>query len=261
MRRKLINENFFKTWSEEMAYILGYWFADGCITRRNDMKNGFSYLCQFGSKDKEQLEKINTLLDSNYKISEYIKTMDNKNFTNYSLHLRSKKIYDDIIKLGGRERKSLIARFPNIPRNYIRHFIRGYFDGDGSISIRNNNYSNITFLGTNKFLQKLNTYLPISSKVNKFKSIYRLDFCGENAVIILKFMYLNSTIYLDRKYTLFKKSILYTKKYYYNKWKEDDIELLKEKYPLYGTNIPDLNSKFTNSSIWHKAHRIGIKFR
>ena len=46
-------------------------------------------------------------------------------------------MFNDLIKQGCVPNKSLILTFPNkhqVPKNLINHFIRGYFDGDGSIS-------------------------------------------------------------------------------------------------------------------------------
>ena len=222
MRRKLINENFFKSWSEEMAYILGYWFADGCITRRKDMKEGCSYLCQFGSKDKEQLEKIRDILDSNYKISQYTKKINNKNFINYSLHIRSKEIYEDILNLGGVERKSLIARFPYVPKEYIKHFIRGYFDGDGCITIKKGKgkygqpilkgISIIFTSGSRLFLEGLRDQACKIAELGK-RRVYR----GSNAYYLkydtfeslkwFKLFYSGSLsdLFLERKFNIFKK--------------------------------------------------------
>ena len=44
--------------------------------------------------------------------------------------------------------KSLILKYPNyLKPEFHSHFIRGYFDGDGSITInRNKNTNNITFI-------------------------------------------------------------------------------------------------------------------
>ena len=51
----------------------------------------------------------------------------------YKLALNSDKLVSDIEKLGVVERKTLTLTFPNLREDLIPHFIRGYFDGDGSV--------------------------------------------------------------------------------------------------------------------------------
>jgi DNA-binding transcriptional regulator WhiA len=51
---KEINRNFFKKWTPEMAYILGFFTADGSMFKN---KRG-SYFVEFEITDKELLEKI-----------------------------------------------------------------------------------------------------------------------------------------------------------------------------------------------------------
>ena len=54
-----------------------------------------------------------------------------------AIHLTSDKMFNDLIKQGCIPNKSLVLTFPNkyqVPENLINHFIRGYFDGDGSIN-------------------------------------------------------------------------------------------------------------------------------
>ncbi|NIO20686.1 MAG: hypothetical protein GTN76_08095, partial [Candidatus Aenigmarchaeota archaeon] len=51
----------------------------------------------------------------------------------YSILIYNEKIYDDLIGLGLTPRKSLTMKFPEVPPEYMRHFIRGCWDGDGSV--------------------------------------------------------------------------------------------------------------------------------
>jgi len=58
------NKEFFKEWSKEMAYVLGYTFADGAVYTN---KRGSCYL-EFTSTDKELIYKVRDLLLSEHKI-------------------------------------------------------------------------------------------------------------------------------------------------------------------------------------------------
>ena len=74
--------------------------------------------------------------------------------------MRSQKTVNDLKKLGCVEKKSSILTFPTsqqVPNNLIYHFIRGYFDGDGSICITDKNY-HISFVGTENFIKELYNY-------------------------------------------------------------------------------------------------------
>lgn len=52
-----VDENFFKKWNPNMAYVLGYFIADGCITVSKGRKSN-PYTFNITSVDKEHLEKM-----------------------------------------------------------------------------------------------------------------------------------------------------------------------------------------------------------
>ena len=60
------NEDFFKKWSSEMAYVLGFFCADGSMITN---KRGSHYL-EYYITDKDLIFKIKKALGSNHKISE-----------------------------------------------------------------------------------------------------------------------------------------------------------------------------------------------
>jgi len=112
-----------------MAYILGFIYADGCITN-----NSLRIVIQ--KKDKNLLEIIKKEIGANTTIHDEVRTLNNKQFYSSALIIKSVKIIEDLIKLGVVENKSLVIHFPQIPSEYILDFIRGYFDGDGSVGIQ-----------------------------------------------------------------------------------------------------------------------------
>lgn len=119
-----MDEDFFESWSPVMAYVLGFWFADGYMRKEK------SYRVTFTSQDKESLIKIRGALGSNHPITPYSKSKENKC---YFISFCSKKLYNDLLSLGGVRGKSKIIEFPNVPKSFLPDFIRGYFDGDGSV--------------------------------------------------------------------------------------------------------------------------------
>jgi len=141
-----VNENFFETWSSDMAYVLGFWWADGCIT-------GDMFSISQKTKDNYILKDILKSMGSNYPI--YI-------YNNQSaLYIRCKKIVHSIKKIGGTERKSKVCVFPDVPTEFLPDFLRGLWDGDGSIVKRTNRKSYVASItsGSVLFIRQLQDVL------------------------------------------------------------------------------------------------------
>lgn len=122
------NENFFKEWNREMAYVLGFFAADGSMYRT---KRGTHFI-EFQITDRNLLYEIRKILGSNHKIS--IRNRGEGYKTIYRLQIGSKGIFNDLSAHGFTQNKSKIMRLPALlPQKYLAHFIRGYFDGDGNV--------------------------------------------------------------------------------------------------------------------------------
>ncbi len=125
--QKKVNKNFFKKWSPEMAYVLGFFMADGSISVG---KRGGAYF-SIQIKDNDLLFKIRFALSSNHKISKRIHNKNKSVF--YRLQIGSKEMCDDLNNLGIIERKTCRLKLPKVPDEYFGNFVRGYFDGDGNV--------------------------------------------------------------------------------------------------------------------------------
>lgn len=119
LRYSPVNTQFFKQWSKEMAYALGFIYADGTISHKLDCVS-------ISQKEIEILNKIKRLLRAGQNIVRY------KHQDIYHLQIGSKKIVEDLLRLGVTPAKSLTVKFPEVPDEYLMHFIRGVFDGDGT---------------------------------------------------------------------------------------------------------------------------------
>ena len=120
------------------------------------------------------------------------------------LKINSTKLCKDLINLGVTERKSLVCKFPNIEEKLIPHFIRGYFDGDGNISmtIGEKVTKSFSIVGGAEMLSEISHHLGFyngySVKRNeKIKVINTGD--TKRILYIHDYLYDNSTIYLTRK--------------------------------------------------------------
>ncbi len=199
-RKYFVNHNFFKKQSPEMAYILGWFFSDGNVSTNN-----YCISIHLNKKDHYILEEISQILENNRPIYKY-------NNSSY-LRIDSKVLANDLIDLGCIPKKSHKLKFPNIKNKFISHFIRGYFDGDGSIHFNKPNTIKISFLGTEQFLEKLRS--KINNKLNikmnpitKLNSIFVLYYYGDDARKLCHWMYKNSKdLYLVRKKYRFEKHL------------------------------------------------------
>lgn len=129
----LIREDFFQTWSKDMAYILGFCFADGNIGKSNNRQK---LVIQLNPKDIEFLEFITSLIQPGKSIYRYSRILSTtkKPFDVAMVDFSSKYLVEDLEKLGCVENKTYVEiRIPAMPKEYMRHFIRGFFDGDGSV--------------------------------------------------------------------------------------------------------------------------------
>jgi hypothetical protein len=197
-----INIDFFKGWSNEMAYILGFIYADGHIrVRKSKAELGIK------SKDLKILSAINKAMKSNYPI----KKRETEASYIYTLFVNRKEVVRDLMKLGLIPRKSLTITFPEIPKKYLFHFIRGYFDGDGHVGITRDNYLSITFVsGSRKFLEGLNkklrnqTISSTSLTSPKNYSFYTLSILKKSRNKFKELIYKDATLFLKRKKDIFE---------------------------------------------------------
>jgi len=118
--------------------------------------------------------------------------------------LYNTKLVQDLFKHGCTNKKTFIINFPELEKKLIRHFMRGYFDGDGSAQKIKNRFNivcaNYDFL--NEYNNQLNISLNLNLNIKKSKNgnIYILEFNNKNKKEkIAKFFYDDATIFLNRK--------------------------------------------------------------
>lgn len=187
-----IDQDYFKTWSRNMAYILGLWFADGCIY------GGKMFDITLHKRDKYILKKIAEELRYEGNLYDYVDKQASR--INFSCVV----IYNDIVALGGTEAKSLTVEFPDIPKEFLSDFIRGYFDGDGCImNLKNNRINSAFTCGNRKFLERLLDILKEECDVQGGSfddSCYSLKFGKKDSLKIGNFIYKdNPELFLLRK--------------------------------------------------------------
>jgi hypothetical protein len=124
-RRTKLNEDFFRDWSPEMAYVLGVIYSDGCLSVTH---KGY-HTVTIAQKQPELLEKCLALMDCDAPVTYRAKKVGGI----YTIAFNGQDVGRHLVALGLHPRKSLTIQFPNPPTESLRHFIRGCWDGDGSI--------------------------------------------------------------------------------------------------------------------------------
>lgn len=216
LRKYKINEAYFDNINTpNKAYVLGLMFADGC-----NFPPKCTAFISLQESDKELLEKIRSEIGSDkpLKIIDYSKRHDNGHSYNNmcTLEMYSKHICESLEKLGVIQNKSLKLEFPNISEELYSHFLRGYFDGDGSIyqQVKNENNKKITltFTSTENFCKKIKEI--VENNLGIYCGIYDASchngitkvasLSGTSAKKLLHWMYKDADLYLQRKYDRYK---------------------------------------------------------
>jgi len=132
-------------------------------------------------------------------------------------HFARENMVEDLRNFGIVPRKSLVVKFPEIPEDYLPDFIRGVFDGDGSISfdkrcskspVRTGFYS-----GSKEFIERLEESLEklglprrnISKQKTKNGIYYGIKYGHYNSLQLFQILYKNTQngLFLERKYKRF----------------------------------------------------------
>ena len=190
--------DFFKTWSPDMAWLLGYIWADGSIGHYN------TWRLQFGCRlaDREVLDRIHVMLGCHQNICVHKEKY-------VFLSLSCKPIVVDLMELHGLvfRKSGKNVKFPRVPDKYFCHFTRGYLDGDGCVSFvgRHRNVQ-VELYGTQKFIVGLRDGIcfQLNIRVSEVKyyrnNIWRVIWGAQGDVYKLyKWLYSNGYVCLERK--------------------------------------------------------------
>lgn len=221
-RKCSLNDDYFQELdSKDKAYFLGFIYADGFITKPS---TGQAIL-GLTLAEIEPIDKFKKYIHTNKKVGYYkkVNSYSDKSYE-YKLALNSDKLVSDIEKLGVIERKTLTLTFPNIREDLIPHFIRGYFDGDGSVFLHkdsrkehsDNEYLGINICGTKEFLTILTKHLPflkegqcVYKEKRKTTNCWNLKMISNiRSLELYHYMYKNcDDLYLSRKKEKFENFI------------------------------------------------------
>lgn len=196
--------------SEAEAYILGFLFGDGYVTSKKKNKY-YSVGITLSLKDKAHLIKINEFLVGSIKEGVAKLKRNSKEYNTIKLFKCDVNLVQRLISLGIKPNKTyeLYDPLEHIHENMFHHFIRGYFDADGTICKTKEGKYVAGIVGLNSiFIQKVANIL--SAHCQSFASVKNdsgyIRFCisGNSMCIKLRqYLYNGATIFLQRKRDIF----------------------------------------------------------
>ena len=196
-------------------------------------------------KEGDHLEKIKKMLHSQHPVR-YDKIADIHEFV-FVRKIMAARLF----KLGITRNKSLKVKFPNVPDKFLLHFIRGVFDGDGSVFFEpsrkiplrvSSTNGSVSFVprssksplrasftsGSKKFITTLEGKLHMHAGLGK-RTIYELHrgntsyyirYCHKDSLKFFHYIYAGAdeSLRLERKYQKFLEgmksdNIVYQKKF------------------------------------------------
>lgn len=214
LRRFKVNDDYFKEIdTPNKAYIFGLLASDGNLTKKDNRVR-----LRLNKRDASVLVRIREDMGIERPIT----------FTKYGkgshladLSFTSREISRDLINAGLRpSTKSLDLEYPSqdiLPKRYNNDFIRGFFDGDGSIAVSSNKgfpEFRMNFTGTREILETIRRNLhdeaglprPVIYKDKRTTNCHYFSFSGTgNANKLYNYLYgkdfdISTNIAIERKY-------------------------------------------------------------
>lgn len=208
----LLNSAAFDEYTEESCYWAGFLAADGNVDSKGRIRLMLKY------DDISHLEKFKKYLQSTHAISSNTTTYNRCSFefTNRDMC----EVLD--LNFNIVPEKSLTMKFPHfIKADMVRHFLRGYFDGDGSVCESFSNTNSVTATlyttfcsGSFDFINYIYTFLNIRlNTVGHLQDFntgkkWQIKYSTNDSIKLLHYMYDDSSVSLDRKYAYYKRVVL-----------------------------------------------------
>ncbi len=230
--------DWFKTWNETTAYFLGLWLADGCISINKYKRKGrvFAYKRVFITNTDQQI-----MLDvgNRIRISPNLKESKKSNeLPVMNLCLNSDELFDWLYSFVGSIDKTHHMKWFEFG-THMNHFVRGFFDGDGSIFIKNysNRHGRLAVNLSSSFTASSSCYLYLTDLRNYLtnllglsqrkvvigasKSTSKLLYGQYDTMLLCDWMYNNASLFMHRKKLIYdsfdKDKLMASTKYFSNK--------------------------------------------
>lgn len=211
-RKYTANWKFFKEWSPDMAYVLGFIIADGNICRTT---NNVSMRVKVS--DRDLLERINVAMESTHPIQVFERSggFDGEDLA--ALQIYGAELKHDLMARGVVPGKTYAMAFPAVPDAYLPEFVRGFFDGDGCVCTYTDQKNRPGYVGLRTFFichdrnflkilgDLLRQHVGIIPKIYPVSDSWRLQYGGRESIALYDWMYASDPdICLRRKKTVFE---------------------------------------------------------
>ena len=217
LRTYSIDETYFdEIDTEDKAYFLGWMYSDGCnSTYDNKGKNRYNVIIQLQKRDKEILDAFLLCMKSTAPLA-YVAPREENEQGYYRMSIYNKHMSQTLEKHGVTANKTFTVTYPTwLPEKLQHHFVRGVFDGDGSISLHGKRKqdgefggASVSIIGTEDLCNniwrimreelRLPAYITDTHNTDERIRTVRID----RIMSVYKFtewMYEDATIWLSRK--------------------------------------------------------------
>lgn len=208
--KKPVNSTYFHDIdTPQKAYWLGFLYADG-------YNSGIGIEFALQESDLESVLDFREAIGSKHTVSKKIAKLNGKEFVSYRISIKDKQLADDLDALGCTQNKSLTIHLPHLPNKLMNHFVRGYFDGDGCITVPDTKRQALHASFTSGSVMMLAELLQFLCKeIPDFRGniagdsrrcgTYEMDVLERSAIAFAKYIYNGSTekTRLKRKYLHF----------------------------------------------------------
>lgn len=200
------NHNYFEVINtEEKSYFLGLLMADGCITKDYNKEYNVVSL-GLKSQDKYLIEHFIKQLGFTGK--PYIQSKEQKSKSTFessdgffTISFLDRIMTEHLNKLGIVPNKTGQETLPKLSGDMMPHFLRGFFDGDGSVFISNDKYLRVALYSSEKMCKDILDLLNLNDrKIYPTQGVYFISFQKRDIVEnFYHYIYDNCTIYMKRK--------------------------------------------------------------
>lgn len=210
-KKKVLNSNYFESIdTEEKAYWLGFISADGCVSW-NNYKNAYFFKITLQQSDSDYLRKFIHAIDGKFDVKlKTTKVKFNDAYKEYPIcevSFTDKKFTSDLLKYIS-VNKTEYMRIPSqVPSHLIRHYIRGFSDGDGcfycNAETRRKSYSIVgkCYDLLNDIRNELESAGIHAEIYPKAATNWRLVISRQNEISKLdQYFYKDATVFMERKY-------------------------------------------------------------
>lgn len=213
---KGVNKTFFKNIDSEIkAYLLGFYLGDGSLSKGR-LSVGVS------EKDKYIVELFQRFISPNTSLYYYTPNREDYNEKpSIRFSVQHKELAESLRKFGYGERKTYLNKtLPIFNTELYPHFIRGYFDADGSISVSFAERKQGRQIGYKSLLRAFNItskdptiLIDIQNKLSEYNIKVSVKSYKKGSILytnnkdiiekLYELLYSNSEFYLDRKKEMF----------------------------------------------------------